>query len=129
KQAIEPKVHDLIEKAWEKLRSDPDAAIKEMEELTESFAHPENYRELLRFYRARNVEPTLILRRAQRLWEITRDSGDSYLWEVISKYFELKPPFQRKEKDWRPDLSFIRAVWRDAGARDPKFGAKLAEAY
>lgn len=129
RQAIEPKVHDLIEKAWAKLRSDPDTAIKEMEELTESFAHPENYRELLRFYRARNVEPTLILKRAQGLWEITRDSGDSYLWEVIAKYFDVKPAFQRKERDWRPDLSFIRAVWRVAGGRDPKLGSKLAEAY
>jgi MinD-like ATPase involved in chromosome partitioning or flagellar assembly len=129
KESIEPKVHDLIEKAWEKLRHDPDAAIKEMEELTESFAHPENYRELLRFYRARNAEPTLIMRRAQRLWEITRDSGDSYLWEVIARYFELKSHYHPKDKDWRPDLSFIRAVWRGAGGRDAKFGAKLAEAY
>jgi MinD-like ATPase involved in chromosome partitioning or flagellar assembly len=129
KQSIEPKVHDLIEKAWAKLRYDPDGAIKDMEELTESFAHPENYRELLRFYRARNADSTLILRRAQRLWEITRDSGDPYLWDVIVRYFEPRPPYQQAEKDWRPDLSFIRAVWRDAGARDLKFGTKLAEAY
>jgi hypothetical protein len=129
KQSIEPKVHDLIEKAWTKLRYEPDAALKDMEELTESFPHPENYRELLRFYRARNAEPTTILIRAQRLWEITRDSGDSYLWDVLAKYFEPKPPFQRKEKEWSPNLSFVRAVWQDAGARDPKFGTKLADAY
>jgi MinD-like ATPase involved in chromosome partitioning or flagellar assembly len=129
KQSIEPKVHDLIEKAWEKLRDDPDAAVKEMEELTESFPHPENYRELLRFYRARNVEPSLILRRTQRLWEITRDSSDPYLWEVISRYFEPKPMYPRKEKDWQPHLPFLRAVWREAGGRDPKFGLKLADAY
>jgi len=129
KQSIEPKVRDLIEKAWERLRYDPDAALKEMEQLTESFPHPENYRELLRFYRARNVDPMLILKRAQRLWEITRDSGDPYLWEVISKYYEVRPRYPRQEKDWQPNFSFIRTVWQDAGARDPKFGAKLAEAY
>lgn len=129
KQSIEPKVHDLIEKAWTKLRYEPDAALKDMEELTESFPHPENYRELLRFYRARNADPTTILMRAQRLWEITRDSGDSYLWDVLGKYFEPKAPFQRKEKEWLPNLSFVRAVWQDAGARDPKFGTKLADAY
>jgi MinD-like ATPase involved in chromosome partitioning or flagellar assembly len=129
KQSIEPKVRDLIEKAWAKLRHDPDAALKDMEELTESFPHPENYRELLRFYRARNAEPTTILRRAQRLWEITRDSGDPYLWDVLTRYFEPKPPYQRKDKDWFPNLSFVRAVWQDAGARDPKVGAKLADAY
>jgi len=129
RQSIEPKVHDLIEKAWTKLRYEPDAALKDMEELTESFPHPENYRELLRFYRARNAEPTTILMRAQRLWEITRDSGDSYLWDVLAKYFEPKAPFQRKEKEWLPNLSFVRAVWQDAGARDPKFGTKLADAF
>src|SRR6266481_818477 len=48
KEFIEPKVRDLIEKAWEKLRHDPDAAVKDVEELAESFGHPENYRELLR---------------------------------------------------------------------------------
>jgi MinD-like ATPase involved in chromosome partitioning or flagellar assembly len=129
KQSIEPKVHGLIEKAWEKLRSDPDAAIKEMEVLAESFPHPENYRELLRFYRARNADPSLILRRAQRLWEITRDSGDAYLWQVIAKYFEPKGPYQRKEKEWYPSLSFVRAVWQDAGEKDSRLGAKLAQAY
>jgi len=67
--------------------------------------------------------------RAQRLWEITRDSGDSYLWDVLAKYFEPKAPFQRKEKEWLPNLSFVRAVWQDAGARDPKFGTKLADAF
>ena len=129
KQSIEPKVHDLIEKAWTKLRNDPDAALKDMEELTESFPHPENYRELLRFYRARNADANSILMRAQRMWEITRDSDDAYLWEVLSKYFEPRTPYQRKEKDWAPNLSFVRAVWQDAGAKDPKFGTKLADAY
>jgi MinD-like ATPase involved in chromosome partitioning or flagellar assembly len=129
KQSIEPKVKDLIDKAWAMLRTDPDAALKDMEVLTESFPHPENYRELLRFYRARNAEPVSILMRAQRLWEITRDSKDSYLWEVVARYFDPRPTTPRKEKQWSPDLSFIRSIWRDAGKRDPAFGIKLAEAY
>jgi MinD-like ATPase involved in chromosome partitioning or flagellar assembly len=128
-QLIDAKVHDLIDRAWEQLRHDPDAAIKEMEALAESFPHPENYRELLRFYRARNVEPALMLRRAQRLWEITRDSSDSYLWEVIARSFEPRPRYPRTEGEWRPDLSFVRSVWRRAGKKDPKFGTKLADAY
>jgi|SRR5581483_2241260 len=129
KKSIEPKVRDLIEKAWANLRLDPDAAVKEMEVLTESFPHPENYRELLRFYRARNAEPLLILRRAQRLWEITRDSGDSYLWEVLARFFEPRMSLRLREKEWSPNLSFVRAVWSDAGGRDAKFGLKLAEAF
>jgi len=129
KEAIEPKVHDLIEKAWEKLRHDPDAAVKDMEEYAESFGHPETYRELLRFYQVRNVAAVSILRRAQRLWEITRDSKDPYLWEVLSRYFEPTPTYPRKRDEWCPSLDFMRELWRDAGRRDPKFGMKLAEQY
>jgi MinD-like ATPase involved in chromosome partitioning or flagellar assembly len=129
KESIEPKVHDLIEKAWEKLRYDPDAAVKEMEEYAESFGHPETYRELLRFYQVRNVPAVAILRRAQRLWELERNSSDQYLWGVVSRYFEPAPSYQRKEREWYPDLDFMRALWRDAGSRDPLFGLKLSEAY
>jgi MinD-like ATPase involved in chromosome partitioning or flagellar assembly len=129
KESIEPKLNDLINKAWQKLRQDPDAAVKDMEQYAESFGHPETYRELLRFYQVRNAPPSSILRRAQRLWEITRDSGEEYLWALVSKYFEPTASFQRKSRDWYPNLDFMRALWRDAGARDSAFGLKLAEAY
>ncbi|HEY2363615.1 MAG TPA: hypothetical protein VGK36_21025 [Candidatus Angelobacter sp.] len=129
RESIEPKLKDLIERAWTKLRDDPDAAVKDMEQYAESFGHPETYRELLRFYQVRNVPSQQILRRAQRLWEITRDSGEQFLWSVVSRYFEVTPRFQRKPTDWQPNLEFLRAVWLAAGARDPKFGIKLADAY
>ena len=129
KESIEPKLNDLIQKAWEKLRLDPDAAVEEMEQYAESFGHPETYRELLRFYQVRNVLPASILRRAQRLWEITRDSSEEYLWAVVRRHFEPIPRFQRKASEWYPDLDFMRALWRDAGARDASFGLKLADAY
>jgi cellulose biosynthesis protein BcsQ len=129
KESIEPKLNDLIQKAWAKLRQDPDAAVEEMEQYAESFGHPETYRELLRFYQVRNAPPALILRRAQRLWEITRNSSEEYLWAVVRKHFEPVPSFQRKTSEWYPDLDFIRALWRDAGAKDPDFGFKLSEAY
>jgi MinD-like ATPase involved in chromosome partitioning or flagellar assembly len=129
KESIEPKLKDLIENAWEKLRSDPDAAVKDMEQYAESFGHPETYRELLRFYQVRNAPTTSIMKRAQRLWEITRDSGDRDLWAVVNKHFEPTPPYQRKPHEWYPNLEFMRALWRDAGALDAKFGYRLAEAY
>ncbi|MFZ0758807.1 MAG: hypothetical protein WAM69_02555 [Candidatus Sulfotelmatobacter sp.] len=129
KESIEPKLNDLIQKAWAKLRDDPDAAVEEMEQYAESFGHPETYRELLRFYQVRNAPPALILRRAQRLWEITRDSSEEYLWSMVRRYFEPTRSFQRKPTEWYPDLDFVRAIWRDAGAKDADFGLKLAEAY
>ena len=127
KESIEPKVRILIEKAWEKLRTDPDDAVKDMEELAGSFGHPENYRELLRFYQVRNISGSQALRRAQRLWEITQDSNDTILWQAISRSFEAQPRW-RREGQWYPNLEFIADVWRGAGKRNQDFGMKLAEA-
>lgn len=129
KESIQPKVNDLIEKAWGKLRTDPDAAVKDMEEYAESFSHPETYRELLRFYQVRNAPAASILRRAQRLWEITRDSKDQYLWSVVSRYFEPTASARRASNEWRPNLEFLRMLWLEAGGRDLRFGLRLAEAY
>jgi MinD-like ATPase involved in chromosome partitioning or flagellar assembly len=128
RELIEPKVGKLIHQAREKIWEDPEGALKEVEELAESFGHPENYRALLRFYEVRNVGGTSALKRAQRLWELTRDSNDGTLWQVLLRAFEPKPRW-RREKEWTPDLDFVEAVWRDAGKRNPEFGMKVAEAY
>jgi MinD-like ATPase involved in chromosome partitioning or flagellar assembly len=128
KESIEPKVHGLIEKAWAELRDDPDAAIKDMEVLAESFGHPETYRELLRFYQVRNVSGSLTLKRAQRLWELTGDSRDSILWQALARSFEPQPRW-RADKQWSPNLDFVHAVWRNAGGKNPGFGMILATAY
>lgn len=129
KESIETKLHDLIAKAWNKLREDPDEAVKEMEELAESFGHPETYRELLRFYQVRNTSGTLTLKRAQRLWDLTGDSGDIILWQALLRSFEPPGPRWRGEKQWSPNLDFVQSVWRVAGGRNIDFGMKLADAY
>lgn len=128
KESIETKLRDLIAKAWNKLRDDPDEAVKEMEELAESFGHPEAYRELLRFYQVRNTNGTLTLKRAQRLWDLTGDSRDTILWHALARSFDPQPRW-RAEKQWSPNLDFVQSVWRDAGARNTDFGMKLADAY
>jgi len=128
KESIDTKLHDLIEKAWNKLREDPDEALKEIEELAESFNHPETYRELLKFYQVRNVNATLTLKRAQRLWDLTESPGDPTLWQALVRAFEPQPSW-RAERQWSPNLDFIQSVWRTAGARDIAFGMKLATAY
>lgn len=128
RELIEPKVGKLIQQAKEKIWEDPEAALKEVEELAESFGHPENYRALLRFYEVRNVSGIPVLRRAQRLWELTRDSSESTLWQVLLRAFEPRQRW-RGEKEWSPNLDFAEAVWRNAGKRNPEFGLKLADAY
>ena len=66
------KVICLVLPTLENIWQDPEAALKEVEELAESFGHPENYRALLRFYEVRNVSGPQIFKRAQRLWENTQ---------------------------------------------------------
>lgn len=130
RELIEPKVGKLIQQAKEKIWENPEAALKEVEELAESFGHPENYRALLRFYEVRNVGGTPVLKRAQRLWELTRDSTEPTLWSVLLRAFELKPKWQRGGgKEWLPNLDFVESVWRDAGNRNPEFAIKVAEAF
>src|SRR5260370_2395326 len=48
KESIEPKLNDLIQKAWAKLRQDPDAAVEEMGQYAGSFGHPATCREAIR---------------------------------------------------------------------------------
>jgi len=127
REMIEPKFEKLIQQAKEKIWDDPEAALKEVEELAESFGHPENYRALLRFYEVRNVSGTPVLKRAQRLWELTRNSSDVTLWQVLLRAFEPRGRWSGKE--WSPNLEFVEAVWRNAGKRNPEFGVRVAEAY
>lgn len=125
---IEPKFGKLIQHAKDKMWDDPEAALKEMEELAESFGHPDNYRELLRFYEVRNVGGTPALKRAQRLWDLTRNSNDGTLWQTLLRAFEPKQRW-RAEKEWSPNLDFVEAVWRAAGKKNPGFALKIAEAH
>ncbi len=74
------------------------------------------------------MEGTPVLKRAQRLWELTRDSADGIVWQILKRTFEAKPRLPRK-REWSPNLDFVEAVWRDAGNRNPDFGVKVAEAY
>jgi MinD-like ATPase involved in chromosome partitioning or flagellar assembly len=127
-ELIEPQLHHLLQRAKEKIWVDPDAAVKEVEELAESYGRPEIYRDLLRFYQVRNVGGTLVLKRAQRLWELTGNPRDPALWDAVNGGFQPEPRGER-ESEWSPNLDFIRAVWHDAGNKDPEFGMKLAHAY
>jgi MinD-like ATPase involved in chromosome partitioning or flagellar assembly len=129
REFIEPKIAALIEKSWNRLRDNPDEAVKEMEELAESFGHPETYRELLKFYQVRNVSGALMLKRAQRLWELTGDSNDVTLWQAILRSFDPQARWRKAEKQWSPDLNFVQSVWRNAGKKNPALGMKLADAY
>ena len=126
RELIEPKFGRLIGDAKERLWSDPNAAVKEIEELAESFGHPDTYRALLMFYEVRNIRGATALRRAQRLWELTRNPSEEVLWHIVQPNFEATP---RPRSEWTPSLEFIEAVWRANAPEDIAFGEKIADAY
>jgi hypothetical protein len=126
KDLIGPKVGNLIQKAQDKISVDPEAAVKELEEFAESFGHPELYSALLRFYEVRNIGGAPALQRAQRLWELTHDSHDPLIWQILNRTFEVIRS-TAAPGEWVPDLDFVETVWRDAGNRNPKFAMKIAQ--
>jgi MinD-like ATPase involved in chromosome partitioning or flagellar assembly len=125
------KIRVMIEKARAKMWDNPNEAVKEVEELAESFGHPDIYRELLRFYEVRNITGISALKRAQRLWEISPYcSNEQLVWNTLIANFPPKEPrWLRDDALFAPRRDFVEAVWRDAGKRDPKFGLQLIEHY
>ncbi|MFN7139071.1 MAG: hypothetical protein ACK4UN_07020, partial [Limisphaerales bacterium] len=120
RELIQPKLGKFVEQAKEKIWQDADAAVKELEELAESFGHPETYRALLHFYVVRNISGKPALRRAERFWQLSGDSKEPALWTIIKRNVDVRffePPHNR---EWMPDLRFLESVWRDAG-RDLEF--------
>lgn len=125
------KLQTMLAKAREKIWENPTEAVKEVEELAESFGHPDTYRELLRFYEVRNIKGPAALRRAQRLWEISRYySSDEILWNALASNFPPRTARWQREGDrFEPRLDFVEAVWRDGGKRDPQYGLRLIDYY
>jgi cellulose biosynthesis protein BcsQ len=129
-QSIGAKLGALIDSARNKMWERPDIAQKELEELAESFGRPEVYRALLHLYKVRNVTGNIMLRTAQRLWDLSGDSSDPLVWETIQREFRGGIRHQRPgASPWSPELNFIESVWREAGKKDPVFSVRLADAY
>lgn len=131
KELIQSKIGVLIERAKQRIWEEPEAALKEVEELAESFGHPELYRALLSFYEVRNVPVSLAIKRAQRLWELTGNSNDPLLWKIVQKFADTSLVGARAARggNWSDSFQFIEAVWRSAGDRDPQVAMKLSNAY
>jgi len=130
KGLIRSKVEMIVRQAKDKIWEDAEAAVKEVEELAESFGHPELYRSLLSFYEVRNASPSLVMKRAKRLWELTGNASEPLLWKVVKRFMDTLPHrMMYREKDFPEMLGFIEAVWRVAGNKDLPMGMRLADSY
>jgi MinD-like ATPase involved in chromosome partitioning or flagellar assembly len=128
RDVVEQKVKILAERAREVIWTDPDAAVKAVEELAAAFVHPESYRVLLQFYAVRGIQGERALRTAERLWDLSREADDPAIWSALAGSYEPRPKYLG-EGQWTPDLDFVTAVWRGAGKCDAAFALKLAEGY
>jgi MinD-like ATPase involved in chromosome partitioning or flagellar assembly len=129
-QSVEEKIGSLVDTVRKKVWEEPEVAQKELEELAESFGRPEIYRALLHLYGVRNASGPVMLKTAQRLWELTGTSSDPLLWQTLKK--EFKASRRQLEGIWTPRrdfMDFVESVWRNAGQKDAEFALKLAEAY
>lgn len=128
KESLNAKLDVLIQQAKDKMWSDPDGAVKTMEELAESFGHPFVYRELLHFYQVRNIGGERALKLAQRYWELMGNASDELLWRFIRPGLkQLRSSFLQRK--WMPDLKFVVSVWHAAGQRDEEFALELIDYY
>ena len=99
-----------------------------MELLAES-GHPDTYRELLKFYRLRNITGEPVLRTAKRFWEISGSKADSVLWNCVrgtSRSNRLRS--LGEASTGRTSLS-LRKCRAGAGEDDVNVGCDLAESY
>ena len=125
---IRPHIGALVEHAKAALFEDPDGAQAELENLAQYFGHPELYRELLKLYRVRNTGGNIVLRTAERLWNINPTETDPLIWEAVSKHFrEVEKESDTKESG--PSLRFVEETWRSSGAKDLRVGLDLAGTY
>jgi len=130
KSLIKSKVEMIVRQAKERIWDDPEAAVKEVEELAESFGHPELYRSLLSFYEVRNAAISLVMKRAKRLWELTGNAGEPILWKVVKKFMDGFPHrIMHRDREMPEMLGFVEAVWRVAGNKDLQVGMRLADSY
>ncbi len=121
---VSPHIGKMIDRFKLAAYEDPDGAQREFELLT-GYGHPDIYRELLKFYRLRNIRGDAVLRVAERLWDVTRDARAPVLWQAVKQNFG--PP--RGSVQPAVSLEFVENVWIEAGADDEPVGMALADCY
>lgn len=128
---LQPQVGAVIARAKEALFTDPDGAQRELENLAELSGRPEVYRELLRLYRVRNIEGSVVLSVAERLWDLTHDGREPLIYNAVRQYFGEVSIWHSTE--WHStessSLSFVEDVWRANGADDVALGIELAKSF
>jgi hypothetical protein len=128
KELVEPHLDKLIQHSLKNMISEPDRVQSELEALVSFCPHPTSYIELLKYYRLRNAGATLMLKTASQYWELSGDSANPLLWEVVQQHLQSGMRIGERRRDTIP-AEFIEAVWGSAGADHVDVGLMLAELF
>jgi hypothetical protein len=127
-ELIQRHIGALIGRARDALYDDPDGAQRELENLAEYVGHPEVYRALLKLYRVRNVSGSVVVRTAERLWNLTHEPRDPLVQEAVEKDF-AEAVLVKESRDPAATLRFVEEVWKANGAKNATVGLALAKWY
>jgi MinD-like ATPase involved in chromosome partitioning or flagellar assembly/tetratricopeptide (TPR) repeat protein len=125
---VRPHVGEQLARIRSAVFDDPDASQQELENLAQYVGHPDVYRELLRLYKVRNTDSDVVLRAAERLWDITQDASDVTLLDAVQRHFK-EIPSPRLARKQSVSLRFVEEMWRAAGAEHVKVGIDLAKSF
>jgi hypothetical protein len=125
RDVIDPYIAPLVREAMDRAFDDPARAQADLETLTNTYPHREAFRALLKFYRLRRASNKEIIHTAARFWEVTGETDDPLLLEIVKDHFlKLQTPEEDPEA-----LRFVEDIWRRSGGSDTEILRKLAVAY
>jgi hypothetical protein len=125
-EMVAPHLDNLIQAAQRNLVDDPEGTQSELESISLYCPHPSSYLALLKFYRLRNVDGEKLLQAAMRYWELSRDSSNPLLMDVIRSKFIIK---KERDPSGMGMGDFIESVWTANGGEDVEVGLRLAELF
>ncbi len=127
-ETVEPRLEQIIGACMQEMIERPEKVQDDLEALTRYCPHAKSFLALLRYYRLRNVGSEKLLRAAAGYWDLSRDSENPLLWEIVEHHFRVEES-EAGRKHGQVSPEFIEDIWSHAGSFDAKIGLRLADYY
>lgn len=125
-ETVEPRLEKIINTCMLEMIDRPEKVQNDLEALTQYCPHAKSFLALLKYYRVRNVGSEKLLRAAAGYWDLSRESNNPLLWEIVEQHFRVEQG-ERGRKPGQVSPEFIEAVWSNGGSYDIKVGLRLAD--
>lgn len=127
-EMVEPRLEKIINTCMAEMIDRPEKVQNDLEALTDYCPHRKSFLALLKYYRVRNVGSEKLLRAAAGYWDLSRDSDNPLLWDIVEHHFRVEEG-ERSRKGGEISPEFIEDIWSHAGCYDIKVGLRLAEFF